>query len=112
MTIDRRLGWLLFPAGIAADGARPALALACSRAGNVVSCDDGRRGLWSGDAILWPDGTRSSASMPHSRQAFSALSKQACDRRSRHPRPSGRPKSRVTQPSNGNKIHATATITD
>jgi hypothetical protein len=27
-------------------------------------CDDGRRGLLSGDAIIWPDGTRSSLS-PH-----------------------------------------------
>jgi hypothetical protein len=30
----------------------------------VVNCDDGRRGLKSGDAIIWADGTRSSAS-PH-----------------------------------------------
>ena len=32
-------------------------------------------------------------------------------RRSRYPRPSHRPQSRVTPPSNGNKIHATGTIT-
>ena len=44
--------------------AAPALAQVCHREGPVVSCDDGRRGLLSGDAILWPDGTRSSAS-PH-----------------------------------------------
>jgi len=49
--------------GVAAT-ARPALAQACSRDGPVVSCDDGRRGLKSGDAIIWADGTRSSAS-PH-----------------------------------------------
>ncbi|HWX62710.1 hypothetical protein [Bradyrhizobium sp.] len=36
----------------------------CSRQGNEVSCDDGRRGVWDGQAIIWPDGTRSSAS-PH-----------------------------------------------
>jgi len=30
----------------------------------VQRCDDGRRGLLSGDAILWPDGTRSSLT-PH-----------------------------------------------
>ena len=49
--------------GVAAT-ARPALAQACSHDGAVVSCDDGRRGLKSGDAIIWADGTRSSAS-PH-----------------------------------------------
>ena len=36
----------------------------CHRAGTDVSCDDGRRGIWSGDAIIWPDGTRSYSS-PH-----------------------------------------------
>ncbi len=32
--------------------------------GPVVTCNDGRRGILSGNAIIWPDGTRSSAS-PH-----------------------------------------------
>ena len=36
----------------------------CVRQGNDITCDDGRRGIMEGDAILWPDGTRSSAS-PH-----------------------------------------------
>ena len=36
----------------------------CTRQGNEVSCDDGRHGVWDGQAIIWPDGTRSSAS-PH-----------------------------------------------
>jgi hypothetical protein len=40
------------------------MAQACSHDGPVVNCDDGRRGLLSGDAIIWADGTRSSAS-PH-----------------------------------------------
>jgi hypothetical protein len=64
MTIDRAL---LFAVGISAiisAGAAPALAQACTREGADVSCDDGRRGLLSGDAIIWPDGTRSSLS-PH-----------------------------------------------
>ena len=64
MTIGRAL---LFAAGmsaIAATGAGPALAQACTREGADVTCDDGRRGLLSGDAIIWPDGTRSSLS-PH-----------------------------------------------
>jgi hypothetical protein len=48
-----------------AETTRPALAQACSHDGPVVNCDDGRRGLLSGDAIIiWADGTRSSAS-PH-----------------------------------------------
>jgi hypothetical protein len=36
----------------------------CKRSGNAVTCDDGRTGLFTGDAIVWPDGTRSS-SAPH-----------------------------------------------
>lgn len=42
----------------------PAQAQTCKRAGSAVSCDDGRTGTFAGDAIVWPDGTRSSAS-PH-----------------------------------------------
>ena len=42
----------------------PALAQTCTRQGVDVSCDDGRRGVLAGDAIIWPDGTRSSVS-PH-----------------------------------------------
>jgi hypothetical protein len=47
-----------------AGSAGPAKAQVCSHEGPVVSCDDGRRGLLSGDAIIWTDGTRSSVS-PH-----------------------------------------------
>ena len=42
----------------------PAMAQACTHDGPVVMCNDGRRGLLSGDAIVWPDGTRSSLT-PH-----------------------------------------------
>jgi hypothetical protein len=49
---------------IAVGVADPALAQSGSHEGPVVSCADGRRGLKSGDAIIWADGTRSSAS-PH-----------------------------------------------
>jgi len=42
----------------------PAMAQNCARSGTDVTCDDGRSGKFVGDAILWPDGTRSSAS-PH-----------------------------------------------
>ncbi len=42
-----------------------AAAQACSRAGFDVACEDGRRGVLSGDAIIWTDGTRSSKASPH-----------------------------------------------
>ena len=64
MTIDRALLFSILTAAVATSGATPALPQACTREGDAVSCDDGRRGLLSGDAIIWPDGTRSSLS-PH-----------------------------------------------
>lgn len=45
-------------------GTSPGLAQNCTRTGNAVTCDDGRTGILAGDAIVWPDGTRSS-STPH-----------------------------------------------
>jgi len=63
-------GMSVFAFGVAAlaiaavASAPPAMAQACSREGNAVSCLDGRHGLLEGDAILWPDGTRSSLT-PH-----------------------------------------------
>ena len=27
----------------------------CTRQGVDVTCDDGRKGIWQGDAILWPE---------------------------------------------------------
>ena len=44
--------------------AMPAQAQHCQREGTDVICDDGHRGIWSGDAIIWADGTRSRSS-PH-----------------------------------------------
>jgi hypothetical protein len=64
MGIGRTLVFSVLMAAISAAGAGSALAQACSREGPVVTCDDGRHGLLSGDAIVWPDGTRSSLS-PH-----------------------------------------------
>ena len=61
MTINRALVCSIL---MSAGGAGPAMAQACTREGPVVTCDDGRRGLLSGDAIIWSDGTRSSLS-PH-----------------------------------------------
>jgi hypothetical protein len=64
MAIDRALGLVVLVAATAAVNGSPALAQACTRNGSEVSCDDGRRGLLSGDAIIWPDGARSSL-VPH-----------------------------------------------
>ena len=44
----------------AALASAPAQAQTCTRQGVDVSCDDGRRGVLSGDALIWPHGTRSS----------------------------------------------------
>ena len=37
----------------------------CRRDGTAVFCDDGRRGILSGESIIWSDGTRSSAATQH-----------------------------------------------
>jgi hypothetical protein len=64
VTIDRALAFSILMSAIAVGCGGPAMAQACTREGANVSCDDGRRGLLSGTAIIWPDGTRSSLS-PH-----------------------------------------------
>jgi hypothetical protein len=64
MTILRTIGLALRLAVATTAFSTSALAQACTRNGAEVSCDDGRRGLLSGEAILWPDGTRSSLT-PH-----------------------------------------------
>jgi len=64
MTTIRMFGLAIGVAVASAAFSGSALGQACTHNGNEVSCDDGRRGLLSGDAILWPDGTRSSLS-PH-----------------------------------------------
>jgi hypothetical protein len=62
MTINRGVAMAAIAVTLAAGG--DAHAQLCTRQGNDVTCDDGRRGVFDGDAILWPDGTRSSAT-PH-----------------------------------------------
>jgi hypothetical protein len=64
MTIHRSIVAFGLLSGLAITCATPALAQVCTRQGVDVSCDDGRRGVLEGNAIIWPDGTRSSAS-PH-----------------------------------------------
>ena len=65
MTIDRALAVAIVMSALSAAGAGEALAQACTRQGTDVSCDDGRRGIFTGDAIVWADGTRSSLASPH-----------------------------------------------
>jgi hypothetical protein len=43
----------------------PASAQTCSRQRNDVTCDDGKRGIFTGDAIIWADGTRANLASPH-----------------------------------------------
>lgn len=62
--IRRDLALAVIVTAILAGGGHRAFAQACSRQGAVVSCDDGRHGVLEGNAIIWPDGTRSS-STPH-----------------------------------------------
>jgi hypothetical protein len=62
MTINQALISAGLLSAITMGHAGPALAQVCHREGSAVTCDDGRRGVLSGDAIIWPDGTRSSAS--------------------------------------------------
>ncbi len=52
-------------AAIALGAAQPAFAQACTRQGTDVTCDDGRHGIFSGQAIIWADGSRSSLTSPH-----------------------------------------------
>ena len=64
MTVHRAVALLLLIAATVLGSAAAAMAQVCTRQGDDVTCNDGRRGVLSGDAIIWPDGTRSSAS-PH-----------------------------------------------
>ena len=52
-------------AALAIGAAQPAVAQACTRQGNDVTCDDGRRGIHSGDAIVWADGSTSRLASRH-----------------------------------------------
>ena len=65
MTISRALSISILTAALVAGGVLPAMAQSCTRQGVDVSCDDGRRGIFSGDTIIWADGTRSSLVSPH-----------------------------------------------
>ncbi|MGX4801566.1 hypothetical protein [Bradyrhizobium guangdongense] len=64
MTISKTIAALSLISALGSGFAAPVQAQACTRQGIDVTCDDGRRGVLSGNTILWPDGTHSS-STPH-----------------------------------------------
>jgi hypothetical protein len=65
MMITRALSFSVLIAALVAGAASPAMAQSCTRQGVDVSCTDGRRGIFAGDAIVWADGTRSNLASPH-----------------------------------------------
>jgi hypothetical protein len=65
MTITRALSLSILFSALIAGAAAPAMAQSCTRQGVDVGCDDGRRGIFAGDAIIWADGTRSNLASPH-----------------------------------------------
>jgi hypothetical protein len=65
MTITRALQFAILLAAFAVGAAGPASGQACSKKGNDVTCDDGRRGIHTGDAIVWADGSQSRLASPH-----------------------------------------------
>jgi hypothetical protein len=65
MIITRVLSFSILSSALSISAAGPAMAQSCTRQGVDVSCDDGRRGVFAGDAIIWADGTRSSLASPH-----------------------------------------------
>jgi hypothetical protein len=65
MTITRALLVAILLSAFAGGAAGPAMAQACTKQGNDVTCDDGRRGIFAGDAIVWADGTKSRLASPH-----------------------------------------------
>jgi hypothetical protein len=63
MSIHRALRFSILMSAISMAG--PALAQNCTWQGVDIACDDGRRGMLSGDTIIFADGTRSSLTSPH-----------------------------------------------
>ena len=63
--ITRTILFSIAVLAVAASAASPAMAQSCTRQGTDVSCDDGKRGVFTGDAIIWADGSRSNLASPH-----------------------------------------------
>src|SRR6185295_1132505 len=65
MIFTRALWLSILISAFAGAATGPAMAQACTRQGADVTCDDGRRGIFAGDTIVWADGTRSRLASPH-----------------------------------------------
>ncbi len=65
MINTRTLLFSILISAFAGAAASPAMAQACTRQGVDVTCDDGRRGIFAGESIIWADGTRSNLASPH-----------------------------------------------
>ena len=65
LMIARALVFSLLLSAAALAAASPAMAQNCTRQGTDVTCDDGRRGVFTGEAIVWHDGTRANLASPH-----------------------------------------------
>lgn len=65
MMITRTLQFSILVLALALGAAGPAMAQSCTRQGVDVTCDDGRRGVFAGESLIWADGTRSNLVSPH-----------------------------------------------
>src|ERR1700736_1018934 len=65
MNITHKAVLAVAGAAIVLGCAPPAFAQTCTRQGNDVTCDDGKRGIFTGDAIIWADGTRANLASQH-----------------------------------------------
>ena len=65
MMITRALQFSILVSALALSAAGPAIAQSCTRQGVDVTCDDGRRGIFAGESLIWADGTRSNLVSPH-----------------------------------------------
>jgi hypothetical protein len=65
MMITRTLQFSTLVSALALGAAGPVMAQSCTRQGVDVTCDDGRRGIFAGESLIWADGTRSNLASPH-----------------------------------------------
>jgi len=65
MMITRTLQFSILVSALALGAAGPAMAQSCTKQGVDVTCDDGRRGIFAGESLIWADGTRSNLVSPH-----------------------------------------------
>jgi hypothetical protein len=63
--ITRTLQFSILVSALALGAVGPAMAQSCTRQGVDVTCDDGRRGIFAGESLIWADGTRSNLVSPH-----------------------------------------------